>query len=874
MVAIAERAHGLRKAIRQTIGGEGAGRGPFDRLRALCERSLGGALSCGQFSDMAAQALTCVLFAVSGPGGSGVGAVRERRLGESPILDQILCILDGEQAISASCRKSIGELSALVSGGNGRWGRSVGRGDLDGCDASAYFHEALLRAYDPSARGARGVYFTPEPLVGYMVRSVDHLLRTRLECPMGLGQVRGEKERGVVVLDPACGTGVFLSGVADFVGEGGSAGLWGYELTLGSWAVAQLRLGGGSRVRIGLANALVGGTSVAAQFASPGPIVVVLGNPPYRGISENGGGWIERLLKGTGPEGSRNGGYYRVDGKSIGEKKVWLQDDYVKFMRYGQWQVEQAGAGIMAFITNHAYLDNPTFRGMRQSLLDTFDEIHVVDLHGNAKKKELCPDGSRDENMFDIQQGVSMGFFVLGGGRKGGARVRHADLWGARDQKIARLSRSHVGKTRFGGVEPARPFYFFVPRNESLRKEYERYPSIVDLMPVHSTGVVTARDHFVVDFDRQALLKRIGRFRSRRESDAAIRRVFFSGRGAARYRAGDTRGWKMSRAREAVRQDGRWRERVVGCLYRPFDERAMYYVPWMVDWPRAEVARHMLEGKNLMLITVRQVAEGAFNHVLVTDRIPEGRVTRSNRGMASMFPLFLSGSERAPNLNGEIIEDWCSRMGLRFGRGGAGAGRGSFGPEAVLRYVYAVLHSPGYRRRYGELLRSEFPRVPLTGDAALFGKLVRIGGELVRLHLMKGSATGRRRVGFGGIGDNLVAPGHPRYEASAKGGRVTINRGKDGKGGGQFFEGVSREVWEFQMGGYAVCRKWLADRRGRTLSEGEIEHYQRMVTCVGRTMRLMRSIDEAISEWPMRRALGSKSGRRCPVGAIRGSRVR
>ena len=784
-----------------------------------------------QVAETMAQTLAYSLFAAGWYQRDGqrstLNGARDDLLGADPQVRQLLEFPLDNMPVKGPFRRAAEDLLRLGAD----CARDACPGETDGrhppADPPVTAYEDFLRVYDPRTRSARGVYFTPEPVVAYLVRSVDHLLRTRFGCAAGLS------EGSAAIFDPACGTGAFLSGVVDhvranfinqenpdnwpeFAGRQLLPRLIGFDLLPGALMVAHLKLtrqlfGPGSRAgaarepefthadfgrpHLYLANALDGagrnrhpGWKALGRAEEASTVLVVLGNPPYSGISSNRGTWIDRLLRGTQPGEQLSPGYYEVDGQPLKEKKLWLQDDYVKFVRFGQWRIERAGAGILALVTNHAYLDNPTFRGMRQSLTQTFNDIYVLDLHGNAKKKETCPDGSPDENVFDIQQGVSIGLFVKEQTGRSEGRIHHAELWGSRQAKFKRLSQEHVGTTRFERVGPAAPFHFFVGRNETLRAEYEQGWKITDIMPAHSTGIVTARDHFVIDLDERALLDRIAEFQRPDISDAEIRRTYFAGKGSLKYPPGDTRGWKLDRAREAVRDDDRWRQRVVHCLYRPFDVRPMYYTPWMVDWPRTVLMRHMLAGDNLALITVRQVAEGRFNHVFVSDAMVDGRATLSNRGIAYVFPLYLccsadedrsrsslsaargtgehslsrSGARRA-NLNSAFVADLAERLRLRFLPDGAGDLKTTFGPQDVLHYIYALLIAPSYRDRFTECLRSDFPRVRVPGNPESFGELVRAGRELVLLHLLEHPVLDRPDVRFPGEGSNLIAAGFPRY---------------------------------------------------------------------------------------------------------------
>ena len=823
--------------------------------------------------------MTCALFAAAWNCRIGVPFderyARKTLSAGGALLAELAGLIGSDQSPAGAIRRHVRDLISLFADLDRNRLAMSRASQHGGHDPLMRFHEELLRACDPTTRNTRGVFTTPEPVVSYMVRSVDHLLRDRLSCAQGLScrVSHGAKtDPNVIVLDPACGTGSFLSGVLEHAGEpseldtvsdsadrtaelAGPLRLVGFELHPAAWAIARLHLaalaaGTDSRfprrerrkgehrlappIRIELKNSLEMRRPVADATRSRS-CVVVLGNPPYRGLSSNRGQWIDRLLRGDDNGQPGKDGYYTVEGKPLREKKVWLQDDYVKFIRYGQWQVQRAGAGILAFVTNHAYLDNPTFRGMRESLMHTFDEISIVDLHGNAQKKELCPDGKRDENIFDIRQGVAVAFFIKRFSRRSTSRVRHAELWGTRRAKLSRLAAEHLGRTTLRPVRPKRPFYFFAPRNESLRAEYEQHVKITDLMPVFTTGMVTARDHFVIDFDRDSLLSRMREFRSRRATDEEIRQRFFSSKGSSRYPPGDTRGWKLHQARKAMRKDQHWRDRIQTCLYRPFDLRHIYHTPEMVDWPRTDVLRHVQAGDNLALITVRQVAERDFNHVFVTDRPAEGRVTRSNKGIAYLFPLYLYDKKRHPNL------DAASH----------GALRENDDPESVFRYVYAVLHSPAYRRRYAELLRSDFPRIPFVRDAERFAELVRLGGELIETHLLQDEAPEIAPSRFPVGGPNTIAPGYPRFVAAGMNGKVFINGGDTARNvSPQYFDAVPDRVWEFQLCGYPVCRKWLADRRGRALTDRDIRLYARILDAVERTIEVTKRIDAVVPSWP------------------------
>jgi len=553
-----------------------------------------------------------------------------------------------------------------------------------------------------------------------------------------------------------------------------------------------------------------------------------------------------------------------------------------------QTMKERTGAGVLAFITNHGYLDNPTFRGMRQSLINAFSDIYVLNLHGSSKKQEKAPSGEQDENVFDIQQGVAIGIFVREPDRHGPACVHYADLWGSRGRKYEWLFEHDVSATTFDNLKPASPSYFLVPREDSVRKEYEASRKITEILRENVTGIVTARDDFVLDLDKAALLERMSEFRSKTLSDEEIREKYFQRKSSSKYPPGDTRGWKLPEARERVRADKMWKERVIPSLYRPFDSRFLYYVPWMVDWPRPEVMGHMLMGSNVGLVWTRPMSPNyEFSTIAtrdVTDQCAVGNKS-AGAGISYLGPLYIythkrssrhgqkeldiegtswprGSNGRTANLDPQFVADFGKRLGLAFVPEGKGDLKKTFGPEDVFNYIYAVFHSPTYRNRYAEFLKSDFPRVPLTSNLKLFRLLCILGGELVALQLLESPTLAGPIALYPIKGSNFVAKGFPKYMPAGerepgtgkplKAGRVYINRrDPQQETEGQYFEGVPQEVWDFHIGGYQVCEKWLKDRRERVLTYEDLEHYCKTVTALNETISLMREIDAVIPAWPL-----------------------
>jgi predicted helicase len=804
-------------------------------------------------------------------------------------------------------------------------------------DPVVHFYETFLAAYDPKLRESRGVYYTPEPVVSYIVRSVDGLLKNSFNCPEGLADstrisipnvdpartVKGKKQirkttesHKVLILDPATGTGTFLYAVIDsirrqFMAQG-NTGMWpgyvrnhllprlfGFELLMAPYAFAHFKLGlqlagcdlpeaqreswayvpaDDERLGIYLTNALeeahemtglplftqwvADETNAANEIKSRLPVLVVMGNPPYSGHSANNSKWIADLLRGRLPGGGNTGNYYEVDGKPLGEKNPkWLQDDYVKFIRFGQWRIEQSGQGILAFISNHGYLDNPTFRGMRQSLMQTFTDIYLLDLHGNAKKRETAPDGGKDENVFDIQQGVAIGIFVKQPGKTGSAKVYHGDLWGTRSLKYARLFEEDVASSPWRALTPQAPFYLFSQQDSELKYEYEKLWGMADVSQVNVLGFQSHRDHFAVDFEYAPLLHRIGEMCDVQIQDENLRE---------RYDLRDNGGWKLESARTKLRLKEDWENDLIRCLYRSFDWRFCYFSEVVMDRPRRELKSHVAKKENLCLGLGRQgiaVNDPIWSLIAIAREPIDANIFR--RGGINIFPLYLypiendtkqvnlledadkwsadaAHGDRVPNLNPKFVAEMERRLNLTFTPANSGDLKATFGPEDIFSYIYAFFHSPTYRSRYAEFLKIDFPRVPLTSDLELFTSLCLLGRELVGLHLLESPQLGQFLAQYPIAGDNRVEKGYPRYvpPRNEEPGRVAINAN-------QYFEGVPPEIWEFYIGGYQVCEKWLKDRRGRQLSYDDLTHYQKILVAIQKTLEIMEQIDNAIPQWPI-----------------------
>jgi predicted helicase len=763
-----------------------------------------------------------------------------------------------------------------------------------GKDPIVHFYETFLTEYDPKTRKKRGIYYTPESVVSYIVQSLHYILKQQFNKKDGFATEL------VTVLDPAAGTLTFLAeaaklAVEEFIskyGEGGKENLireqilenfYAFELMMAPYAIGHLKMSflleelgyklqKDDRFKLYLTNTLEmeelgqtelpGMVSLSEESHSAGivkkekPILVVLGNPPYSGTSANISQyhvlvheeekWVGKapnkkrvLVKYKKPRkkilktwiGKLIDDYKLIDGQSLEEKNPkWLQDDYVKFIRFAQWKIDQAGEGILGFITNHSYLDNPTFRGMRQSLMNSFDEIYILDLHGNSLKKERCPDGSKDENVFDIQQGVAIGLLVKKKGEKKRCKVYHSDIWGLRQKKYDWLLQENIKTTKWEKILPKSEFYLFVPREEKLLELYEKSPKITAIFPINSVGIVTARDKLTIKWTPQEIWSTVLNF-SKLDSELA-RQAYNLGK--------DARDWKVDLAKKDLLSSGLDKKKIVPILYRPFDIRYTYYTGksrGFLCMPRPEVMRHMIPGDNLALITSRLTKGETFKHAQVTCNVVEVicmSPKTSNNGF--VFPLYLypdkdkkdlftynKGEQRQPNIDHEFLTVLSTVY------------KQEVSPEDILYYIYALLYSNIYRTRYAEFLKIDFPRVPFAKGYKLFRRMAECGEGLVYLHLFKSGDLNTPVAKFRGQGDNRVR-------------KVTYGQEKVRINEEQYFDGITEEIWKYQIGGYQVCDKWLKARKEQILSLEDIKQYCRIVTAIKKTIEIQKKIDNLYPE--------------------------
>jgi len=800
-------------------------------------------------------------------------------------------------------------------------------------DPVVHFYETFLQAYDPRLRELRGVYYTPEPVVNYIVQSIDRLLKDKFSIKAGLAdhqkitvkRKEGEREiveetHRVLILDPATGTATFLYTVLDFIRSQfktrKNAGQWGgyvhehllprlfgFELLMAPYAVAHFKIGlalaamdeeplfrqqwsyepqGNERVNIFLTNTLEDLEHTAEQLGplralsdeansayaikKHKPVLVVLGNPPYANFGrQNKHPWILGLLD----------DYKR----GLNEKKLNLNDDFIKFIRWAQWRLERTGSGIIGFVTNNVYLDGLTHRRMRECLLETFDEIYILNLHGSSKKQETAPGGGKDDNVFDITVGVAIVLFVkLPAGTKKSvdkppAMVRHADLWGRRIKKYDWLDAHHLENTKWEKLKPKAPDFYFVPQKASPDDEYHQWWSIRNIFPLSGNGIKTERDAVSIQFFEKEINRVIGEFQLRPAAD--LRNAF--GLGA------DSRDWSVERAKADVLENAR-RVLTKQILYRPFDVRYTWYSgrgKGFIGTPASGLMNHFLSGGNLGLITTRQTKD-AF--AVLATRIIAGHKSCAGYDINTVFPLYLypngkmpeedlfaHDNGRRPNLSAVFIKELCEKLRVKFVPEGFGRpSEQEVGPECIFCYAYAVFHCPAYRERYAEFLRADFPHLPLTGNFNLFQRLAGLGGWLVDLHTRRKSPD--TPVAYPEKGTDkvtefrfqpvefLVVPGREKMKNLTPFGEIKTGSWPDIKAGRvwindrQYFEPVPETAWTFHIGGYLPAQRWLKDRMGRTLGYDEREEYQHIIWALIETKRLMTEIDASIEKhggWPL-----------------------
>ncbi|EKT4544258.1 type ISP restriction/modification enzyme [Flavobacterium psychrophilum] len=723
-------------------------------------------------------------------------------------------------------------------------------------DPIIHFYETFLSEYDPKLRKAKGVWYTPKPVVNFIVRAVDDILKTEFDLPQGLAdnskikikvnlqatdkrykdniRTVEEEVHKVQILDPATGTGTFLAEVVKHVHKKfkGQQGVWsnyvethllprlnGFELLMASYAMAHLQMdllltetgfkpSKDQRFKIYLTNSLEEshpdtGTLFANWLSSEAneanfikrdtPVMCIVGNPPYSGESNNKGKWIMKLMEDYKKE---PGGKEKL--KERNPKAI--NDDYVKFLRYGQHYIEKNGSGVLAFINPHGFLDNVTYRGMRWNLLKTYDKIYTIDLHGNTKKNETAPDGTADVNVFDIMQGVAITLFVKTGKKKPSdlGKVFHYDLYGKRNFKYDFLSDNALKNIAFTELPNVAPNYFFVNKNFEAQKDYDEGFKIDDLFQSYGMGITTGNDKELVDFNRNVLQNR----------------------------------FPINNIKKVA--------------YRLFDIRYVNYDLKLIDRGREKLMLNFIDLDNLGLISLKGVRNDLTSKFGITKLIIDKSIA-STLDNGFVFPLYIypkkNGQlsteqtvERIPNFNAEIINKIANDLSLLFSpqKGNEKihtVETNQFSPIDIFDYIYAVLHSPTYREKYKEFLKIDFPKIPYPKHIKTFWELVDLGSKIRQIHLLESPKVEDYITEFNIDGDCVV------IKPSFKDGKIFINET-------QYFENVPEVAWDFYIGGYQPAQKWLKDRKDRKLEFDDIAHYQKIIVALSETDRIMNEIDK------------------------------
>jgi len=745
-------------------------------------------------------------------------------------------------------------------------------------DPFLHFYETFLAAYNPRKRKARGVWYTPEPVVNFIVRAVDQVLQSEFGLTDGLAdtskisidwdvgqtdrkgnrQMISKEVHRVQILDPATGTGTFLAEVIKQIAprvKGVAPGMWsqyieqdliprlhGFEILMASYAMCHMKLDmiltdlgyqpSGTqppRLSVYLTNSLEQGEvteqTLFAQWLSREakgannikndmPIMCVIGNPPYSGVSQNMGEWISNMIE----------DYKYVDGKHFGERKHWLHDDYVKFIRLSEKLIEKNGEGVLGFITNHGYLDNPTFRGMRWHLLNSFHKIWILDLHGNSKKKEVAPDGSLDQNVFDIQQGVSI---IIAMRKKNEnqklAIVKHGSIWGSRNIKYSKLDSVSLIDVSNEIINYSHPEYAFVPRNNELHEIYNEGISLQSLMPINSTGIVTMGDNFALAESAEILRSNLDDFLHHDYDEETFKIKYRLGKNYSKWILGNKNMLSSKNLKP------------VDILYRPFDKRFTYFDNNILWRWRNKVMKNMMRGKNMGLLVSRSaVGEKTWKEVQVSDIIVEFGIMSTRPGNGTpIFPLYIYPDKSELDQSRRINFD--STIYARLQGSSTHPGHGTPNEVNIFDYIYGVLHCPAYRETYAEFLKIDFPRIPWPVTPDEFWIISEQGRLLRELHLMQSDAVGETPYPFHGEGDGVVDK--PRYAD----GKVWINAE-------QYFDQVPEVSWGFYIGGYQPAQKWLKDRKGRKLTFDDVKHYQKIIKILAETDRIMSGIQMSLPE--------------------------
>ncbi len=800
-------------------------------------------------------------------------------------------------------------------------------------DPYLHFYETFLSAYDPKLRKKKGVYYTPDPVVKFIINALDSLLKTHFkDAPLGLKSALDNEN--IKLLDFATGTGTFLLEAfrkaleVRKTSDGGTSTkedkyqnllkqFYGFEYLIAPYAIAHLNLSQAFKeefkkplkendaLKIILTNTLIQPSEIVAyrglnpifekelsnaqEIKKNENILIITGNPPYSGASSNEGlfEWevkatygiepkfqtieieknvkltdkIQTLLKNiqTQKEGNSKDALKAL--KSLHSKyklqkeknSKWLLDDYVKFMRFAQNKIESLGHGLFGFISNNAFLDNPTFRGVRRSLLECYDELYILNLHGNARKKEETPQGAKDENVFNIMQGVSINLFV----KKAQAtkqKIFYYDVYGERAEKYAFLAQNDLDSIEWLELAPREPYYLLIPQETPLLEEYEQGFSVQEMFQVGGTGICSKKDHVVFHKDKESLLKLLKDFSTLEPSE--LRRKYDIG--------DDSRDWRLNNAIKEVKTNiKRLEEYIVSCQYRPFDYRWTYYTPnsrTFLAYPVYDVFKHMLPPpppnkpqtpnqthKNVALITSRRFCQSQKSGVgFVSNKISDLR-TWTCPGMEGgdyVNPLYHN-----PNYTENFTPEFRSFIDKHYSH--------HFEPLEVLGYIYALLYSPNYRKRYEDFLKADYPKILFTNNKDLFRALSLLGIELIGLHVLNKESLNYsfNKLKDPTIGESYYKEAHDRNPIIKKPShnepeqRLYINHSA-------YFRGVSEEIYNYMIGGYGVLDKYLKSHKNEPC---DFDHVTNIIKVIARTIEIQRTLGFLTSDLPHLKGNDSKA---------------
>ncbi len=705
-------------------------------------------------------------------------------------------------------------------------------------DPMIHFYETFLKVYNPIEKIERGVFYTPKPVVKFIVRAVDDILKNefdvvdgiidtskieiKVDNPHGPKKIKKEVHK-IQILDPATGTGTFLCEVikhiegvikkvnpgswTKYVDEDLMPRLNGFELLLAPYAMCHLKIEmllestgyktpdkERKRLNVFLTNSLepeheyaglsLFGAEWLAEEANDAdivkkdtPVMIVMGNPPYAVSSSNKSEWIQNLLKD-----------YKKD---LNERNIQpLSDDYIKFIRYGESIIEKNEEGILAFISNNSFIDGIIHRQMRKHLLETFDKIYILDLHGNSKKKEKAPDGSPDNNVFDIMQGVSINIFIKKKRKNNNlAQVFHCDLYGKRKLKYDYLNKNFLKSIKWNKLENRKPEFFFVKKDWKIEGMYSKGIRVNSLFKESNAGLATEFDSFSIKNTKKEannLLNDLNNI-----SATAI---------IEKYKLDLA---KINKVENAINDIKTNKPIITSIDYRPFDTKHTIYTGvsnGIMGRPRNGIMKHMLNS-NIALLTCRQQTSFDFQHIFISTKISERCSVSLQTGEVNyIYPLYLLNdtkdnlidgqAERTPNLDEEIVAQFAEKLALQF-TNEKEEDDATFAPIDILDYIYGILHSPNYRDKFKEFLKIDFPRVPYPEDMDFFFNFAKLGSELRKLHLMEGIGMTQIITQFPIEGDAEVEK--PNFELDKDNcelGKVWINKE-------QYFAKVPKIAWEF-----------------------------------------------------------------------------